>query len=389
MAYNYKHHSLIIGIIITFMPQMSYAQDPLPTYETTEQLGEALFFDENLSKNRSQSCATCHDPSHGYADPRENDTGGAVSLGDDGHSLGDRNAPTAAYAKFSPKFHKNAEGKFIGGQFLDGREADLKGQAGGPPLNSIEMGMPNKQAIVERLKQNPDYVEAMLAHFGQDIFNQTDLAYGAMAQSIADYEKTEIFAPFDSKYDRHLKGQYKLTDQEELGKLLFFSQQFTNCNLCHQLHTSQVAKQETFSNYEYHNIGVPTNLFARKFNNVPAKTKDIGLMGNPATNGSSAEAGKFRVPTLRNVAVTGPYMHNGVFTDLRTTILFYNKYNSKSKARQINPETGQQWRAPEVEDTVSMDELTEGPALNNQRIDALVAFLKTLTDQRFEYLLED
>jgi cytochrome c peroxidase len=77
-------------------------------------------------------------------------------------------------------------------------------------------------------------------------------------------------------------------------------------------------------------------------------------------------------------------MHNGVFNDLRTVILFYNKYNSKKKSRQINPETGQTWAAPEVADNIAMKELTTGPGLDDKRIDALVAFLKTLTDKRYE-----
>ena len=94
-----------------------------------------------------------------------------------------------------------------------------------------------------------------------------------------------------------------------------------------------------------------------------------------------------KTPTLRNVAVTGPYMHNGVFKDLRTVVLFYNKYNSKSSKRQINPETGKKWRSPEVAENISLKELETGPALKNKRIDALVAFMKTLTDSRYEYLL--
>jgi len=357
-------------------------------FESKEELGQALFFDVNLSKNRTQSCATCHDPAHGYVDARETVAGKAFSLGDDGHSLGDRNAPTAAYAMFSPKFHKTDEGYYIGGQFLDGREPNLAGQAGGPPLNPIEMGMPDKASVVVRLQENPDYVAALQAYFGADIFDQTDAAYGAIAQSIAAFEMTEEFAPFDSKYDRYLRGEYVMTDAEELGKLLFFSEQFTNCNLCHQLHKSPIAEHETFSDYRYYNIGVPTNVAGRTHNGVPLETVDHGLMGNPAV-GDVAEDGKFRTPTLRNIAVTGPYMHNGVFTDLRTVILFYNKYNSKAEARQINPETNAPWLAPEVAETLANKELTHGPALEDQRIDALVAFLETLTDARYEDLLEE
>ncbi|MCB1447982.1 MAG: methylamine utilization protein MauG, partial [Rhizobiaceae bacterium] len=83
----------------------------------------------------------------------------------------------------------------------------------------------------------------------------------------------------------------------------------------------------------------------------------------------------------------GPYMHNGVFRDLRTVILFYNKYNSKKKSRQIDPETGERWAPPEVAENIDMEKLETGPGLDDRRIDALVAFLKTLTDSRYEHLL--
>ena len=357
-------------------------------FQSKAALGEALYFDVNLSKNRTQACATCHDPDFGFVDPRPTAAGCAVSLGDDGVSLGDRNAPTAAYARFSPPFHQMEDGAYRGGQFLDGREPDLKGQAGGPPLNPIEMGMPGKAAVVTRLKENPAYVQAFDALFGAGILDDAEAGYEAMRESIAAFEQTPLFAPFDSKYDRYLSGEAELTAQEELGLVLFFSQQFTNCNQCHQLHTSQVARTETFSNYEYHNIGVPANEAARAVNGVPAGQIDRGLLDNPLVS-DPAQAGKFKVPTLRNVAVTGPYMHNGVFDDLRTAVLFYNKYNSRAPAAQTNPETGKTWRPPEVEGTLSLKELEHGPALDDKRIDALVAFLRTLTDRRYEHLLEE
>ena len=356
-------------------------------FEKIEDLGRALYFDVNLSKNRTQSCATCHAPESGFADSRENASGKAFSLGDDGKSLGDRNAPTASYASLIPVFHQNRDGKYIGGQFLDGREKDLEGQAGGPPLNPIEMGMPDKASVVARLKENSAYVTAFKKIYGDQIFNDNVKAYAAMAESIAAFEKTDFFSPFDSKYDRHIRGEYKMSKQEELGMTLFFSQQFTNCNICHQLKKIPESEGETFSNYEYHNIGTPTNIEGRKANGVALGRKDNGLLENPLVD-DQAQAGKFKVPTLRNVAVTGPYMHNGVFKDLKTVVLFYNKYNTKSAKRQINPETGQKWRDAEVPDNIAMEELHTGPALDNKRINALVAFMKTLTDKRYEHLLE-
>ena len=378
---------LVIGICALCVSAAASAADPVD-FESKAALGEALYFDVNLSKNRTQACATCHDPEFGFVDPRPTAAGRAVSLGDDGVSLGDRNAPTASYARFSPPFHQMDDGAYRGGQFLDGREPDLKGQAGGPPLNPIEMGMPSKAAVVARLEENPAYVRAFEAFFGGGILDDPEAGYEAMREAIAAFEQRPFFAPFDSKYDRYLRGEATFTDQEELGRVLFFSQQFTNCNQCHQLHSSQVAPTETFSNYEYHNIGIPANAAARAVNGLPADHVDRGLLDNPLVS-DPAQAGKFKVPTLRNVAVTGPYMHNGVFEELRTTVVFYNKYNSRAPAAQTNPETGEPWRVPEVEGTLSLKELEHGPALDDQRIDALVAFLETLTDRRYEHLLGD
>lgn len=361
---------------------MAWLSPPAAAYDNMVAFGRVLFFDTNLSQNRTQSCATCHNPQHGLADARDNGVAGAVSLGDDGKSLGDRNTPTASYAAFSPQLHKNQQGVYVGGQFHDGRAADLAGQAAGPPLNPIEMGMPGKQAVVQRLRENPAYVEAMQTLFGADIFDRPEQAYTAMAESIAAFEQTDLFAPFDSKYDRYLRGEYQPTAQEELGMTLFFSQQFTNCNICHQLQPRPAMAKETFSNYEYHNIGTPVNHAVRKANGSKKGHIDRGLLDNPKVD-DPQQAGKFKVPTLRNVAVTGPYMHNGVFKDLRTVLLFYNKYNSRSRKRQINPETGEQWAVPEVAENIALQELQTGPALDDKRIDALLAFLHMLTDQRY------
>jgi cytochrome c peroxidase len=347
-------------------------------------LGEQLFFDVNLSANRTQSCATCHDPDFGFADPR-----GMASLGDDGVSLGDRNAPTAAYAALTPRFHQNEDGEWMGGQFLDGRASTLEDQAGGPPLNSIEMGMADEAAVVERLMEDQSYLEQFPALFGADIFDDAEAAYRAMTQAIAAFERTDEFSPFDSKYDRFLRSEATLTNEEELGRLLFFSQQFTNCNQCHLVARSAMDPRETFSDYLYHNVGTPLNPALRELNGVPQGTIDVGLADNPALDGAPEAMGRFRTPTLRNVAVTGPYMHNGVFADLRTVVLFYNTYNTRSEERLINPETGLPFDPPPIPDTLSLEELEHGPALDDQRVDALVAFLKTLTDARYEHLLEE
>ncbi|MDN5052123.1 cytochrome c peroxidase [Aliarcobacter butzleri] len=348
-----------------------------------EDLGRILFFDVNLSKNRTQSCATCHNPDAGFVDDRDNGVKKMASLGDDGKSLGDRQAPTASYAKFSPTFHFDEKAKkYVGGQFWDGREATLEGQAGGPPLNPVEMGMSDKKAVVDRLKENSLYVDSFKKIFGADIFKNDDKAYEAMTIAIASFERTDEFSPFDSKYDRYLKGEYDLTPLEDLGKSIFFSNNNNSCANCHVL-KGEDKEGETFTNYQYHNIGTPTNNELRAKNGV--KAIDEGLLANSNVS-DVAQKGKHKVPTLRNVAVTAPYMHNGVFKDLKTVVEFYDKYNNKD--RNIDPETNKPWDEPEVKDNISLQEL-KANKLTDRKVEALVAFMKLLTDKKYEHLLEE
>ena len=348
-----------------------------------EDLGRILFFDVNLSKNRTQSCATCHNPNVGFIDDRDNGVKKMASLGDDGKSLGDRQAPTASYAKFSPTFHFDEKTKkYVGGQFWDGREATLEGQAGGPPLNPVEMGMSDKKAVVDRLKENTLYVDSFKKIFGADIFKNDDKAYEAMTIAIASFERTDEFSPFDSKYDRYLKGEYDLTPLEDLGKSIFFSNNNNSCANCHVL-KGEDKEGETFTNYQYHNIGTPANNELRAKNGV--KAIDEGLLANSNVS-DVAQKGKHKVPTLRNVAVTAPYMHNGVFKDLKTVVEFYDKYNNKD--RNIDPETNKPWDEPEVKDNISLQEL-KANKLTDRKVEALVAFMKLLTDKKYEHLLEE
>ncbi|MDR2214101.1 MAG: methylamine utilization protein MauG [Pseudomonadales bacterium] len=351
-------------------------------------LGRSLFFDVNLSRERHQSCATCHDPARAFVDWRDNGVKAAASLGDDLRSLGDRNAPSASYASQSPEFHQDAAGNYIGGQFWDGRAATLEAQAGGPPLNPLEMAQPDQAAVVERLKENPNYLHEFPALFGADVFNDVAGAYAGLETAIAAFERDEFFSPFDSKYDRYLRGDYTPTEQETLGMTLFFSNQFTNCNQCHQLQQFPEAAGETFTNYTYENIGVPKNSALRAANGVAEDYADTGLAQNPQVTDAATARGRFKVPTLRNVALTAPYMHNGVFQDLRTVLLFYNKYLARGSKAQINPETGENWGDPEIAENIATEKLQSGRALDERGIDALLAFMKMLTDQRYEPVLQ-
>lgn len=373
---------LSIALALLFTGCFNNEAKKIEIQEEKVALGKVLFFDKNLSKNRTQSCATCHNPEAGFVDDRDNGIGAMASLGDDGHSLGDRQAPSAAYAMFSPKFHYDKKEKsYKGGQFWDGREDSLAGQAGGPPTNPIEMGLPSKEFAITRIQENSYYSQTFKKLYGSDIFEDTNKAYSKMAKSIEAFEQTKEFAPFDSKYDRYLNSQYDLTPLEDLGRSLFFSQDNNSCASCHLL-KKEDAKGETFTNYEYHNIGTPINHALRAKNGV--KAIDVGLLNNPLVD-DKKELGKYKVPTLRNVAVTAPYMHNGVFKELKTVVEFYDKYNNKE--RILNQETNKPWDKPEVKDTINLDDL-KAKKQNDRKIEALVAFMKILTDKRYEHLIE-
>lgn len=307
-----------------------------------------------------------------------------VSLGDDSASFGNRNTPTAMYARYSPDFHFNPKtGQYVGGQFLDGRAKDLAAQSGQPPLNPVEMNMPSVGSIIERLKNNEYYLKTFREVYGDTVWNSDETAYDAMMQSMAAFERTDQFAPFNSKYDKYLRGEYELTVLEDLGRTLFFSNQNVNCSVCHKLRAEDAPK-ETFTNYEYHNIGVPRNEDVVALNKLAREFADHGLLENPQVTDESMK-GKFKVPTLRNIAVTGPYMHNGVFKYLRTVVLFYDKFNNPE--RRTNPETGQPWAEAEVPETVNLKDL-KANVLTDRKVDALVAFMELLTDEPYEHLLE-
>ena len=369
-------------------------RQPIAGLETKALLGERLFSEMDLSLNRTQSCATCHNPSHAFVDNRLNTEGliPAVSVGDDSVSIGDRNSPTITYAQFIPEFRFGSRSRFnsqqsdysgfIGGQFHDGRAANLQVQAEAPPINPIEMALPDRASVVDRLLENPEYEQSFQALFGADVFTSVDGAYSALSESIAAFEQTHPLATFDSKYDRSLKGELFLTLKEALGRALFFSQTDTNCATCHQLRINS-SQTETFTSFEYHNIGVPVNQSVRNQN---AALLDDGLLLNPAVDDFN-QRGKFKVPTLRNAAVTEPYMHNGVFRDLTTVIKFYDHFHSFSQFL-VNPETGELWREPEIPDTVSLLELNDGDSLNQQEVEAIVCFIRTLTDARYEHLIQ-
>ena len=351
-----------------------------------ESLGQALFSDTTLSSPPGQACATCHSPEHFFVDPDANEpTSEGVIKG----RFGNRNTPTILYASLSPVFHfSKQEGLFIGGQFDDGRAQDLKAQAKKPFFHPLEMNNASPADLVEKVRMAP-YAPLFRSLYGQSALDDPEAALVRITDAISAFEKTSRLSPFSSKYDEYLQGRARFTGQERRGREIFEREDKGNCAACHPSRPSGNGKQRPLlTDHTYDNLGVPKNPAnrfyqqSRELNPEGDAYLDTGLGEHV---GKTAEAGKFKVPTLRNIAKTAPYMHNGYFKTLRGVIDFYNSRDIKPVCR--NPMATEEealargcWPAPEVPTHVNHDELGH-LGLSVQEMADLEAFLRTLTDR--------
>jgi cytochrome c peroxidase len=333
---------------------------------TKASVGKSLFFDTNLSNPVGLACATCHDPAHGYADGRSGPTSAGAPTG----MFGPRNTPGIIYARYiGPLTTAADEAGYAGGMFWDGRAPDLETQAGGPLLNPIEMGNASKAAVVAKVKAS-SYASQFKKVFGSSAFSNTDTAFTYITQAIAEFERTGITGRFTSKYDAYLAGTTTLTDSEQRGLAIFEDKTKGNCASCHLDKPAADGSPPLFTDFGYDNLGIPKNP-ANKYYTLPSSVNPLGAdyvdYGLSAPIHNPRQAGKFKAPTLRNIALTAPYGHNGYFADLQSIVHFYN-------TRDVGT-----WDAPEVSfgmNTVDMGNLK----LSAQDEADLVAFMQTLTD---------
>ena len=302
---------------------------------------------------------------------------------------GMRNAPSIRYASFTPAFHYDDDGKPAGGFYRDGRAKDLADQARNPFLDAREMANPTVESLIGKLSRAA-FAEDFKHVFGDDAFRDPARAFDDVVSALAVYEtESPDFHPFDSKYDAFLAGKAGLTDQEERGRQLFDDPKKGNCAACHPSERAADGSAPLFTDFTYDNLGLPRER-AIVMNQDPAFF-DLGLCG-PKRRDLAARrdlCGAFKVPTLRNVARTAPYFHNGSFTTLREVVDFYVR-------RDTQPEEWYPHGAGQVEKfndllpamrgNVNVDEVPydrkpgDEPALSPSEIDDVVAFLKTLDD---------
>lgn len=351
-----------------------------------EQLGELIFFDQNLSINGNQSCATCHAPEAGWTGPDAFiNAHGAVYEGSIPGAFGDRKPPSSAYATQSPILHVNKKGLFIGGNFWDGRATGEKlgnpaaDQAQGPFLNPKEQALDEPADVVGKVCAS-SYGDLFRQVWGTDACDIVNTAYDYIGLSIAAYEASPEVNAFTSKYDWSLKYMATLTKQERKGFALF--QGKGKCAKCH----ISSGPQPLFTDYTFDNLGVPKNTENPVYDYNPSFI-DLGLGGFLASrldylNFADANYGKQKVPTLRNVAkgscetepgnpscIVKAYGHNGYFKSLADIVHFYNTRDRDVEA----------WDPPEVSENVNTAELGN-LGLTSAEEDAIVAFLTTLSD---------
>jgi cytochrome c peroxidase len=278
-------------------------------------LGKRLYFEKNISADGTLSCASCHIPENGFGDPEQFSTG-------IGGKKGNRQAPTVINRVFSAA------------QFWDGRAPSLEEQALGPVMNPVEMGNASMDVVVDKLKRDPSYVKAFQEAFPPD----GAISPENVGKAVASFERTILSG--NSPYDRFTAGdKAALSEAAQRGMKIFRDEKKGNCETCHA--------SFDFTDENYNNIGV----------GMAAKEPDLGRYRVTKLEGHQ---GAFKTPTLREIASTAPYMHDGSEKTLEEVLAFYDKGGHPNK-----------WLSPKIKPL----------HLTKQEEQDLVEFLKSLSGE--------
>ncbi len=288
-------------------------------------LGRYLFFDPLLSGNQQLSCASCHDPDKGFAD------GKALSVGAE-NRVGQRSSPTLWNSAFLTSF------------FWDARSSTLEEQAAGPLYAEVEMDNTPAQLLAS-LNGNDDYQAMFALAFNRSVSQPIQLTeiYTALTAF-----QTSLIS-LNSRYDQYVHGNHQALNPDEIAGMNVFRSFVARCSECHT--------PPLFTNNQIAVIGTPE---------PEGRALDIGA---EKTFGAKKLKGGFKVPTLRNIDLTAPYMHSGVFDNLRDATEFYNKGRGHAVPEGVNMQI--HWHIWE-------------PELSEDELDLVVGFMKTLTDEKFK-----
>jgi cytochrome c peroxidase len=322
-------------------------------------LGDRLFNDTRFSATGEVSCATCHDSAKGFTDSPLQTSKGINDL------RGTRNAPTVLNAAFNKT------------QFWDGRSPSLEDQSQHPFLNPVEMGLPSHAPILEIVNSEAEYLAAFEQVFG---VGAGEITMDLVQKAIASFERTK--AAGDSPWDRwYFAGEMNaINEQAQRGFQVFLAQ--GRCVSCHAIEQDHAL----FTDHLFHNIGVGMNDIQPRVSELAGaflKAKadgadvdqtvltdpDVSHLGRFAVDEQLSSLGGFKTPTLRNIALTAPYMHDGSLETLRDVVVHYNNGGVTNEGDPVN------------------DFLSGGIRplnLSDEQIDDLVAFMESLTSVALE-----
>lgn len=337
---------------------------PVPIPQTNPQsaakiaLGDRLFHETRFSSTGEVSCSTCHDEKKAFTDSPLVASEGIRKL------RGTRNAPTVINAAYNAT------------QFWDGRSPDLEDQAQHPFVNPLEMGLPDHGPILEIVSSDPEYIDAFRDVFG---IEPAKITMQQVTQAIAAFERTVVAG--NSAFDRWYFGGQEdaMSESAKRGFQLFLRE--GRCVSCHSIEQDHAL----FTDHHFHNIGVGINEIqekvpplAKAFLKAKAEgadvdktvlaDKNISHLGRFAVDEQLSSMGAFKTSTLRNIALTAPYMHDGSLATLRDVVVHYNNGGVGKAGDPINPFLSGGIRPLD---------------LSEQQIDDLVAFMEALTSERF------
>jgi cytochrome c peroxidase len=371
---------------------LSACQKPAATSSTSAlsaaDIGKLIFHDVSLSASGKQSCASCHSPEHAHAQAN------ALAVQFGGPLLnqpGTRAVPSIRYLADTPPLGFDEEGTPYGGFNHDGSVDTFAAQAERPLLAANEMANLTREGVVEKLRK-ADYAAQFRQVFGETSLDQVDAAFAALSLALERYQRdSPEFQPFSSKYDAYLAGKTPLSDAESRGLKLFNDEKKGNCAACHPSAKREDGRPPLFTDFTYDALGLPRNMEIAA-NSYPNYV-DLGLCrsGRSGRAAQDSACGKFKVPTLRNVATRQVFFHNGQIKNLRDAVAFYVSRDTQPQhwyPRKADKSVAKFNDLPaKYHANVNAEEVPYGgkrgdnPSLSDQEIEDVVSFLRTLSDQ--------
>jgi len=364
------------------------ARSPPEDVAAMVELGRRIFFDPDLSDPAGTSCSSCHDPARAFSGQHGSKLG--VPRGSRPGHFARRASPSLLYLKYVPsfRFHQDGDDPGVepyGGFFWDGRVDTLRALARQPLLNPDEMNNRDGAAVAARIARAP--YAADFARLTGAAPGAAEATLGGVGRALEAYLTTDAMAPFSSRFDAFVRGQGTLTAQEQRGLALFQDPLKGGCNGCHVVAVqSHDPSASLFTDYGFEAVGAPRN--PRLKRHAP----DLGLCERRDSQTPSNDPAwciSFRTPSLRNVATRTSFMHNGTFTRLRDVVAFYATRDTDPRrwypagVKFGDAPAGYRGHVNSAVAPYNGRRPGDPPALDDDEIDAIVAFLRTLTDAAY------